>query len=180
MKRLLLSALFVLAGCAAESPPPAATAENAAKTPVADPTRGGARGGTWLHAETLKNGQPIAWDFRDDYAAVPERTRLVVVSLGHEHAFDGSTTAEQQSDYNTRENSLLEALKDRADLVATLDWNQQHDWFFYAGPELSREDVEKNAGERKFISLQVTLEDDPQHDFYRVLRQRVHGTPEKK
>lgn len=180
MKRLLLPVLIVLAGCTAE-PPPAATAENAAPAAaVTDPTRGGSRGGTWLHAESLKDGKPIAWDFRETYAPVPGRTRLAVVSLGHEETFNGSSTPEQQHDYAARESGLLEALKGRADLVAVLDWRQQHDWFFYIGADVSREDVEKAAGQQEFASLQVTLEDDPQLDFYRTLSQRVRGTPPDK
>lgn len=171
MKRLLLPVLFVLAGCTSEPPPPA-PAPGAA---VVDPARGGARAGTWLRAESRKDGKPIAWEYRDDYVARAERARLIVVSLGHEDTFDGSIPASRQRDYDEREQRLREALKDRAELVATLDWNQQHDWFFYAAADLAREDVESAAGERSFSDLQIALEDDPAFDFYRTLRQRVHG-----
>lgn len=180
MKRLLLPVLLLLAGCAPESPPAASGAQDPAAASVADPTRGGTRGGTWLHAESLKDGVPIAWDFRDDYSPLPQRTRLVVVSLGHEESFDGNTDAERQRVYDAHERSLLDGLKGRADLVAVLDWRQQHDWFFYTAAEVGREDVERITGAADSVTVQVSLEDDPQFDFYRTLQQRVHGVPEKK
>lgn len=175
MKRLLLPVLFVLAGCSSESPSPPAATTPAATASVVDPARGGARHGTWLRAESRKEDRPIAWEYRDDYVVKPERARLIVVSLGHEDAFDGNTPASRQRDYDEREQRLREALKDRAELVATLDWRQQHDWFFYAAADVVREDVESAAGERSFSDLQIALEDDPEFDFYRTLRQRVHG-----
>lgn len=175
MKRLLLIVLCGLAACSTESPPPVAPAAGKPAAGAADPARGGARQGTWVRAESQKDGQPIAWEYRDDYVATAGRTRLVVVSLGHEDAFNGSTPAERQRDYDQREQRLREALKDRADLVAALDWRQQHDWFFYTAADVTREDVESAAGERSFSDLQIALEDDPEFDFYRTLRQRVHG-----
>ena len=178
MKRLLLAILVLLAACAPTTAPPTAAGEkSAAASPPADPTRGGMRKGTWLHAEALKDGVPISWDFREDYAVAAPGSlpRLIVVSLGHEENYDGSTSAAAQAEHDAREKNLHDGLKERAELVAVLDWRQQHDWFFYSAPDVTREEVENFFGEKGFANLQVTLEDDPELQFYRTLKQRVHG-----
>lgn len=179
MKRLSLAVLVLLAACAPATAPPNAAGEKSveAASPTADPTRGGLRKGTWLHAQSMKDGVPISWDFREDYTVAAPRPlpRLIVVSLGHEDNYDGSTSAATQAEQDAREKRLIESLKERAELVAVLDWRQQHDWFFYSAADVTREEVENFLGEKGFASLQVSLEDDPELQFYHTLKQRVHG-----
>lgn len=135
------------------------------------------RKGTWLHAEAMKDGMPIAWDFREGYTAAAPRPlpRLIVVSLGHEDNFDGSISPAVQAAQDAQEKTLHEGLKARAELVAVLDWRQQHDWFFYSAADVTREEVETIFGNKGLVSLQVSLEDDPELQFYHTLMQRVHA-----
>jgi hypothetical protein len=80
-----------------------------------------------------------------------------------------------QAAQDAQEKTLHDGLKARAELVAVLDWRQQHDWFFYSAADVTREEVETIFGNKGLVSLQVSLEDDPELQFYRALMQRVHA-----
>ncbi|WP_386069284.1 hypothetical protein ACFJIW_04120 [Tahibacter sp. UC22_41] len=136
-----------LAGCT-PSPPADAPAGAAASAPPAaaatpdDPARGGTRHGTWARAEGERQGMPITWEYREDYSVAPPRRlpQLVVISQARDVPYVGQSDPSLQQEFTARERQLQAAFGDAAELVAVLDWHQQHDWFFlyrclgHAGP----------------------------------------------
>lgn len=172
---LLLAALN---GCA-DSEPPAAPASPARAVKPVDPSRDGARAGQWARAESERDKLPIAWQYREDFAMAPPRQlpQLLVVSQGLKIPYVGQVDPALQQEFAVREQRLLDALKDKAELVAVLDWSQQHDWFFYADASVTRESVTLALGDVGGHDVHVTLENDAQGQFYRTLKQRVSGSP---
>jgi hypothetical protein len=170
--------LAVLGGCA-DSTPPAAPAPPADVAKPADPSRNGARAGQWARAESERDKLPIAWQYREDFAVAPPRQlpQLVVVSQALKIPYVGQTDPALQQGFAVLEQHLLDVLDDKAELVAVLDWNQQHDWFFYADAGVTRESVEAALGDVGGRDIRVTLENDAQQQFYGTLKQRVSGTP---
>jgi len=169
--------LAALGGCA-DSAPPAAPAPPADVVKPVDPSRGGARAGQWARAESERDRLPIAWQYREDFAVAPPRQlpRLVVVSQGLKIPYVGQIDPALQQEFALREQRLLDALKDKAELVAVLDWSQQHDWFFYADASVTRESVQAALGDVHGRDLKITLENDAQLDFYVTLKKRVAGS----
>ncbi|MCQ4164262.1 hypothetical protein [Tahibacter harae] len=168
MKRLLLPLLLALGACS-QAPPPAAPAAGP------DPSLGGARAGTWVRAEGERKGQAMIWTYREDFVPDAARPRLLVVSQGVEAATSSQVMQPLQPELDQREKRLREGLRGKAELVAVLDWDQQHDWYFYAVPELASDEVTALLGDVKFADIRTTLEDDPAFDFYRTLLKRVGG-----
>jgi hypothetical protein len=181
---LLTAALALLAGCGRDAPtaPPAPTAAAAAKPaavdPQDDPARGGARKGSWIRAESEHQDLPIVWELRDDYTA-PESPprRLLVVSQAREVPFVGRNDAAKHAEFVALEQRLLDALAGHADLVAVLDWRQQHDWYFYADDPVTRERVTEALGGAAGRSVRIDIESDG-GQFYTTLKQRVSGKPQ--
>ncbi len=167
--------LAALGGCS-DSTPPAAPA-GAVKP--ADPSRDGARAGQWARAESERDKRPITWQYREDFTVAPPRQlpQLVVVSQALTIPYVGQADPVLQQEFAAREQRLLDALKDKAELVAVLDWSQQHDWFFYADASVTRESVTLALGDVGGRDVRVTLENDAQGQFYGTLKQRVAGTP---
>jgi hypothetical protein len=172
--------LAVLGGCADSAPP-------AAPTPVppsdvakpADPSRNGARAGQWARAESERDKLPIVWQYREDFAVAPPRQlpQLIVVSQALKIPYVGQTDPALQQEFAVLEQRLLDALAGKVELVAVLDWSQQHDWFFYADAGVTRESVRSALGEVGGRDVRVTLENDAQQLFYGTLKQRVSGVP---
>ena len=171
MKRLLLPLLLALSACS-PAPPPSAPAAPAVGP---DPSLGGARAGTWVRAEGERKGKGMIWTYREDFTPSAARPRLLVVSQGVEAATDDAVMQRLQPELDQREKLLREGLQGKAELVAVLDWDQQHDWYFYAVPELGSDEVTALLGESKSADVRTTLEDDPEFAFYRTLRERVGG-----
>lgn len=172
MKRLLLPLLLALSACSPSPPPPSAPVAPAVGP---DPSLGGARTGTWARAEGERKGKPMIWSYREDYATDAARPRLLIVSQGVEAATDSSIMQRLQPELDQREKRLREGLQAKAVLVAVLDWDQQHDWYFYAVPELDSAEVTALLGELRFVDIRTTLEDDPEFTFYRTLLTRIGG-----
>ncbi len=170
--------LAVLGGCT-DSAPPAAPDQPADAAKPSDPSRNGARAGQWARAESERDKLPIVWQYREDFAVAPPRQlpQLVVVSQALKIPYVGQTDPALQQELTAREQRLLDALKDKAELVAVLDWSQQHDWFFYADAVVTRESVQAALGDVRGRDIRVTLENDAQQQFYGTLKQRVSGAP---
>lgn len=182
MKRaaVLLSGLVaLLAGCAQESPsaPPATAAQPPATVAPDDPARGGARTGSWIRAESEHQELPIAWELRDDYVAPAGAPRkLLIVSQERSIPFVGQNDIAQRAEFVAHEQRLLDALAGHADLVAVLDWRQQHDWYFYADDQVTRERVAEALRNAAGGAVRVDIETDG-GQFYTTLKQRVSGKP---
>lgn len=170
---LLLVMAALLAGCA----PPDTTAPPAVQAEQADPSRGGARRGSWVRAESEHKKLPIVWEFRDDYVAPPGVSpQLVIVSQAREMPYVGQDAAALQAEFVAHEQRLLDALAGHAELVAVLDWSQQHDWYFYADASVTRERVTGALGDTPGRDIRVTVESDG-GEFYTVLKQRTSAAP---
>ncbi|WP_257386475.1 hypothetical protein, partial [Tahibacter caeni] len=175
-----LLAVALATGCApsADAPDGAATPvkapANASAETANDPSHGGAREGNWVRAESERQGLPLVWEYRDDYAVVPPRRlpQLLVVSLAREVPYVGQTIPELQREFDAHERQLRTALGADADLVAVLDWHRQHDWFFYADASVTQDRVAAALGDLRRGDVRVTLENDAQK-FYSTLKQRV-------
>ena len=170
----------VLAGCA-PSPPADTPAGHAAATPppVAasdNPARGGRRHGIWVRAEAERQGQPIVWEYREDYSVAPPRRlpQLLVVSQTREVPYLGQRDPALQQEFDAREQQLQTALGDAAELIAVLDWHQQHDWYFYADASVTQARVVAALGDPHDRDVRVTLENDAQ-EFYVTLKKRIDG-----
>lgn len=170
--------LATLGGCA-DPAPPTAPAQSADVVKPDDPSRSGARSGQWAQAESERDKLPIAWRYREDFAVTPPRQlpQLVVVSQALQIPYVGQTDPALQQEFAAREQRLLDALAGKAELVAVLDWHQQHDWFFYADASVTRESVMLALGDAGDRDVSVTLENDAQGQFYSTLKQRVSGSP---
>jgi hypothetical protein len=186
MKRraaLLLSAVVaLLAGCGQDAPPATSASTSAAKPTAADvrddPARGGARKGSWIRAESERQDLPIVWELRDDYVAPDSMPRkLLVVSEAREVPFVGQNDTAQHARFVAREQRLLDALAGHADLIAVLDWRQQHDWYFYADDQVTRERVAEALRDGTGRTVRVDIESDG-GQFYTTLKQRVSGKPQ--
>ncbi|MBL8299908.1 MAG: hypothetical protein JNN30_16335 [Rhodanobacteraceae bacterium] len=165
---LVLTAL--LAGCAPSEPVAPQSAANAGQD---DPSRGGRRRGSWIRAESEHNDLPIAWEVRDDYRAPPgAQRRLLIVSQAREVPYLGQVDAAARTELSTREQRLLDTLGGRAELIAVLDWRQQHDWYFSADERVQREHVLDALGDAAVHDIRVDIEADDGL-FYRTLLQRV-------
>jgi hypothetical protein len=174
---LLLASLALVAGCAPSGP---AAPPPAAKAVQDDPSRGGARRGSWVRAESEHKSLPIAWELRDDYVVPPGAPpQLVIVSQAREIPYVGQGESTQRAEFVAREQRLLDALAGHAELVAVLDWSQQHDWYFYADSSVTRESVAAILSDAVGRDIRVTVETDA-GEFYKTLKQRTSGTPEKK
>jgi hypothetical protein len=182
--RGVVGALFVatLAGCAPTPPPPdasspAASAQQPAPA-LTDPARGGVRHGVWARAEAEREGRPIAWEYREDFSVAPPRRlpQLLVVSEARQIPYVGQNDPALQHDFDARERLLLTALGSEAELVAVLDWNQQHDWFFYADASVTQDRVVAALGDLRGRDVRATLENDAQ-EFYATLKKRVSAQP---
>lgn len=178
---LLLAA--ALAGCAPppSDAPPAAAVQAQPQPPapaLIDPARGGVRHGVWARAEAEREGQPIAWEYREDFSVAPPRRlpQLLVVSEARQIPYVGQNDPALQHDFDARERLLLTALGSEAELVAVLDWNQQHDWFFYADASVTQDRVVAALGDLRGRDVRVTLENDAQ-EFYATLKKRVSAQP---
>jgi len=171
--------LAALGGCSDPAPPASLQAEQADVAKAADPSRNGARAGRWARAESERDKLPIAWQYREDFAVAPPRQlpQLVVVSQALKIPYVGQVDPAVQDELAVREQRLLDALKDKAELVAVLDWHVQHDWFFYADASVTRETVQAALGDVGGHDIQVTLENDVNQKFYSGLKQRVSGSP---
>lgn len=169
--------LAMLGGCT-DSAPPAAPGQPADVAKPADPSRNGARAGQWARAESARDKRPIVWQYREDFAVAPPRQlpQLVVVSQALKIPYVGQTDPALERELAAREQRLLDALTGKAELVAVLDWSQQHDWFFYADAGVTRESVTLALGDVGGRDVRVTLENDAQQQFYGTLKQRVSGT----
>lgn len=171
---VLLAALALLAGCT----PPDTPAPPAAQAAQEDPSRGGARHGSWLRAESEHSKRPIVWEFRDDYAAPPGAPpQLLIVSQARDTPYVGQDANAQRAVFVAREQRLLDALAGHAELVAVLDWSQQHDWYFYADASVTREHVTRALGDTPG-DIRVTVEADA-GEFYKVLKQRTSGVSDE-
>jgi hypothetical protein len=170
----LIAVMLVAATAGCAGPPPPAAPPGTGAT---DPARGGARTGAWTRAESERDKMPIVWEFRDDYSAAAQRVQLIVVSQALDVPYVGQVDAALQQEFATREQRLRDALADKADLVAVLDWRQQHDWFFYADASVTRESVEAALGDRKGRDIRVSVEKDSEREFYTTLKQRVAAKP---
>lgn len=173
---------LLLAACApAPAPAPAVPppADAAAQPQAADPARGGRRAGAWARAETEREKLPIAWEYREDYAPSAPRLlpRLIVVSQAREIPYLGQAEAAVQAAFDVREQRLVEGLRGQAELVAVLDWRQQHDWFFYAQAGVSEAMVGAALGDIRDLDIRISIEDDAAQQFYRTLRERIGATP---
>lgn len=171
-----------LAGCAPSPPADAPKSSAAAPPPTAaapdDPGRGGSRPGTWVRAEGERQGMPITWEYRDDYTVAPPRRlpQLAVISLARDVPYVGQRDPASQQEFDAHERQLRTALGDAAELVAVLDWHQQHDWFFYTDAAVTRARVVAALGDLRGRDVRVTLESDGQA-FYSTLKQRVGTEP---
>jgi hypothetical protein len=172
-----------LAGCT-PSPPADAPAGAAASAPPAaaatpdDPARGGTRHGTWARAEGERQGMPITWEYREDYSVAPPRRlpQLVVISQARDVPYVGQSDPTLQQEFTARERQLQAAFGDAAELVAVLDWHQQHDWFFYTDASVTQARVVAALGDLRGRDVRVTLENDAQ-EFYSTLKKRVDTQP---
>lgn len=170
---LLLAALALLAGCTSPDTP----APPAAQAAQEDPSRGGARRGSWVRAESEHRKLPIVWEFRDDYVAPSGVSpQLVIVSQARDTPYVGQDAIAQRAEFVEREQRLLDALAGHAELVAVLDWSQQHDWYFYTDASVTRERVTGALGDTPG-DIRVTVEADA-GEFYKVLKQRTSGVPD--
>ncbi len=184
--RGVVGALFAatLAGCAPTPPPPDASSPAAAASAqqpapaLTDPARGGVRHGVWARAEAEREGRPIAWEYREDFSVAPPRRlpQLLVVSEARQIPYVGQNDPALQHDFDARERLLLTALGSEAELVAVLDWNQQHDWFFYADASVTQDRVVAALGDLRGRDVRATLENDAQ-EFYATLKKRVSAQP---
>jgi hypothetical protein len=172
LSRVLLPSLLSLLCACAPAPAPAPPANPPAAVGP-DPSLAGARSGTWVRAEGERKGKPMIWTYREDFVPGAARPKLLVVSMGVESATDAATMHHLQPELDQHEKNLREGLQGKAELVAVLDWDQQHDWYFYASPELSSDAVTALLGKASMANIQTTLEDDPEFAFYRTLQQRI-------
>lgn len=169
--------LAAAAGCTPSPPPSGATPQAEAAAVAHDPARGGARRGSWLRAESERDKLPIVWELRNDYVPADTRPQLVVVSQARDVPYVGQADAVLDADLAAREDRLLGALAGKAELVAVLDWRQQHDWFFYADASVTHDSVAAAFGEVGARDVQVTVEADG-GTFYATLKQRVAAQPD--
>lgn len=174
---LALTLLLAAVGCTPSPPPSGATPQVAEAAVAHDPARGGARRGNWLRAESERDTLPIVWEFRDDYVPAESRPQLVIVSQVRDVPYVGQADPPLEAELAAREDRLLAALAGRAELVAVLDWRQQHDWFFYADGSVTRESITAAFGAAGGRDVQVTVEADG-GAFYSALKQRTAAQPE--
>lgn len=144
---------------------------NAAHDTAAD---NATRRGEWLRAEGEREGKPLVWNLRAAYAVTPARAQLLDVSWHYATArADGQPDAAMHARFAALETQLATALGTHADLVATLDYDGQHDWYWYADSadayHLARNAMPDDA--RRDIALSV--EADAQGEFYATLAAKV-------
>lgn len=170
--------LATLGGCT-DPALPTTPAQPADVVKPDDPSRNGARSGQWVRVESERDKLPIVWLYREDFAVTPPRQlpQLLVVSQALQIPYVGQTDPALQQEFAVREQRLLDALAGKAELVAVLDWRQQHDWFFYTDASVTRESVTLALGDAGDRDILVTLENDAPGRFYGTLKQRVSGSP---
>jgi hypothetical protein len=177
MNRLAAVALcLTLAACSASdvaAPPAAAPGELYAR----DPARGGARAGFWRRADSDRGGVPIAWDFRDDVDAARRATlpQLVIVSVVDYVRIGPDQRPEPAliDVYDAIERDLVALMAGKADLVAVLAYYRQYDWYFYASGDADAAAIRALFAKAGIQDVTVSVEPDPNGEFYAKLRERV-------
>ena len=166
MKRswLVCIAAIVLAACQPSGAP----------APTGKPTVGPIREGSWVRAEGLRQGKPIVWQMLENYSVAAPRTQLLVASWHfNTSANDGQPDFDVNKEAEAIENKLVAALQPHARLVAVLDFNTQHDWYFYADDVALKAQAEEALKSTPPRDIAVTVEDDNAGQFYGSLKQRL-------
>jgi hypothetical protein len=131
------------------------------------------RDGDWVRAEGTREGKPMVWQMREHYTPMPTRAQLIVVSWHFASTRqDGQPDEPAQAQLADAEKRLLAALGAEATLVAVLDYDTQHDWYFYAA-DASLRDKAESVVAAPGRDVTVTAEDDSKAEFYRALGRRV-------
>lgn len=171
MRRIAAAALaFALAACGRGGPPPVPASRDDTAASAVDPARGGARSGRWLRAEGERDGKPLVWEFRDAYAVTPTRVQLLNVSWHYATArADGQPEAPMQARFAALEAQLQSALGASADLVATLDYDGQHDWYWYADSAAAYHAVRALLPDDARRDIVLSVEPDPRGEFRAAL-----------
>lgn len=170
MKRIGLVAVataWLLASC---QPSTTSTSTSTTSQVTPDP----AREGSWLRAEGKRQGMPIVWQMLENHAVAAPRTQLLVVSWHFKSSRnDGQLDEAAKNESLAIEKTLVTALEAHAQLVAVMDFNTQHDWYFYADDAAIKrqaEDAVKSTPQRDIL---VTVEDDATGRFYSALKQKI-------
>jgi hypothetical protein len=182
MRILLPLALLVVVACSdapSAAPPAAGAAASSAPTAAgkSDPARAGARKGTWARAESDRAGVPIVWEFREDAgdAQRKDKPQLLTVSWVYKAAADDAQPDPAQlAAFAAFEDRLLAALGDKAELVAVLTFNRQHNWYLYATDFATVDTVRELAkSETSAVDIKADAEYEPVGEFYTRLRKTV-------
>jgi hypothetical protein len=160
---LILVATWALAACQPASAP-------ATSGTASDPVREG----SWVRAEGSRQGKPIVWQMLENYSVAAPRPQLLVASWHFSSSSDdGQPDPDAKKVAQAIETKLVTSLQSHAKLVAVLDFNTQHDWYFYADDtavKAQAEDAVKSEPPRDIV---VSVEDDAAGQFYASLRQRI-------
>lgn len=139
-----------------------------------DPARGGQRAGRWLRAEGERAGKPLRWELREDYAALPAHPQLLTVSWHYRSGrADGQPDAAQRARFAAAEADLRGALRGEADLLATLDYDGQHDWYFSAASAAAYHAARRALPAEARRDLALYLDADTAAEFYSTLRRQA-------
>ncbi|UXI68703.1 DUF695 domain-containing protein [Tahibacter amnicola] len=176
MKRRLIPVCLMLAACGQSNmaPPP----EKSADAPAFSnsPSRGSARAGNWARASAEHQGKPIVWEYREDFPTekLQQMPQLMVVSLFYEPSReDALPNAGQEARFDLAEERMRELAKGKAELVAAMSWNRQHDWYFYGTAQASQAEFRKVFADAERVA--GTVEDDATGKFYSTLLKRMTG-----
>jgi len=134
-----------------------------------------ARDGSWVRAEGLREIKPIVWQLRENYTVAPPRTQLLVVSWHFNTQRDnGQPDFDNEKDFAKVEAELSATLREHGTLVAVLDFNTQHDWYWYVDDAALKTRVEESLKSTPPRDIAVSVEDDAKAEFYGSLKKRMY------
>jgi hypothetical protein len=160
----MLVVAMLMAGCSHEN----AAGKND------DPSLGGRRAGQWQRAEGEREGKPLIWEMRAGYVVTAARPQLLNVSWHYvTDRVDGQAEDGLKLRFAALETKLVTALGAHADLVATLDYYGQHDWYWYADSAEVLQTARSVIATESWPQIAVSVEPDEKGEFYGALVAKV-------